>query len=256
MPDCSKTGDDGAKHAMLCANTSGGLGMSAKRTARCKGLRRGSLGRVILAPVMIALLSGGVAPPLAAETVNILRPVARSAAPDPAETETPAAAPIEPAPAVPGEDGTAGPDLATAAPINLYEVSPPARNGVIPRTRWQHRRGHAVWTRTALSALKSHGKPLVDMVPADIDDWCPAYPTASDADRRAFWVGFMSALAKHESTYKARAVGGGRSLVRVAADPACHRARLWLQRRHGRGVAERGREPELCGADHGGHRAP
>jgi len=47
------------------------------------------------------------------------------------------------------------------------------------------------------------------MVPGDINDWCPAYPTASDADRRAFWVGFMSALAKHESTYKARAVGGG-----------------------------------------------
>ena len=183
--------------------------MSAKITARRSGMRRGGLGRVILAPVMVALLSGGVALPLVAETVNVLRPVARSAVPDPYTTPPTAAAPIEPAPAVPGEGGTAGPDLATAAPINLYEVSPPARNGVIPRTRWQHRRGHAVWTRTALSALKSHGKPLVDMVPADIDDWCPAYPTASDADRRAFWVGFMSALAKHESTYKARAVGGG-----------------------------------------------
>ena len=27
--------------------------------------------------------------------------------------------------------------------------------------------------------------------------------------RRAFWVGMMSALSKHESTYNTRAVGGG-----------------------------------------------
>ncbi len=70
-------------------------------------------------------------------------------------------------------------------------------------------KGHAVWTRAAMSALKDHGKPLVDMVPKDIDTWCPAYRSATDRDRRAFWVGFLSALAKHESTYKPRAVGGG-----------------------------------------------
>ncbi|HBR38575.1 MAG TPA: lytic transglycosylase, partial [Sulfitobacter pontiacus] len=52
--------------------------MSAKITARRSGMRRGGLGRVIL-----ALLSGGVALPLVAETVNVLRPVARSAVPDP-----------------------------------------------------------------------------------------------------------------------------------------------------------------------------
>ena len=68
---------------------------------------------------------------------------------------------------------------------------------------------HALWTQAALSALKEHGKPLVDMVPDDIADWCPKYPDAEPAERRAFWVGFLSALAKHESTYKPRAVGGG-----------------------------------------------
>ncbi len=86
---------------------------------------------------------------------------------------------------------------------------PPARNPHLPRTRWQHMQGHQIWTRSALSALKSHGQPLVDLVPADIDTWCPAYANASDRDRRAFWVGFMSALAKYESTYKPWAVGGG-----------------------------------------------
>lgn len=184
--------------------------MSVKNSARRKRLRRDGSPRVILGAAVIALcLWGGVTLPAVAETVNVLRPIARGAVSDPAPATAPTAPPIEPAPALTGEDGGSKPDLTTAAPITLYDVSPPARSAVIPRTRWQHRRGHAIWTRTALSALKSHGKPLVDMVPADVEEWCPAYPTASDADRRAFWVGFMSALAKHESTYKARAVGGG-----------------------------------------------
>ncbi|APE45339.1 lytic transglycosylase [Sulfitobacter alexandrii] len=88
-------------------------------------------------------------------------------------------------------------------------LRPKARAPNLPRTRWQHMAGHALWTRTALAALKAHGKPLVDMVPGDIDTWCPAYPQADERRRRAFWVGFLSALAKHESTYKPWAVGGG-----------------------------------------------
>jgi hypothetical protein len=108
-------------------------------------------------------------------------------------------------------DGNVSRPADMKAPQMLFEdgFRPPARTGRIPRTRWQHMEGHAVWTRAALSALKSHGKPLVELIPADIENWCPAYEQASDADRRAFWVGFMSSLAKHESTYKPWAVGGG-----------------------------------------------
>ena len=91
----------------------------------------------------------------------------------------------------------------------LTDLRPPVRPENLPRTRWEHMEGHSVWTRAALSALKDHGKPLVELVPRDIEAWCPAYSEASDADRRAFWVGFLSALAKHESTYKPWAVGGG-----------------------------------------------
>lgn len=103
-------------------------------------------------------------------------------------------------------------DTGVSVPIvdgDTIEVRPPVRVPHIPRTRWQHMEGHSVWTRAALSALKSHGSPLVDMVPGDITNWCPAYAGNDDAQRRAFWVGYMSALAKHESTYKPWAVGGG-----------------------------------------------
>lgn len=89
------------------------------------------------------------------------------------------------------------------------DLRPPARAATLPRTRFQHMQDHAMWTRVALAALKSHGQPLVEMVPGDVTDWCPAYPQADAAGRRAFWVGFLSALSKHESTYRASAVGGG-----------------------------------------------
>lgn len=88
-------------------------------------------------------------------------------------------------------------------------VRPVARDGNLPNTRWTHQPAHVLWNRAALSALKSHGRALTEMVPADYAHWCPAYRSASDKERRAFWVGFLSTLAKYESTYKPRAVGGG-----------------------------------------------
>ena len=91
----------------------------------------------------------------------------------------------------------------------LSALRAPVRDSNVPRTRWIHQTDHLIWNRAALSALKGHAAPLVEMVPKDIQTWCPHYPEASDADRRAFWLGFMSALAKFESTYNPDAVGGG-----------------------------------------------
>ncbi|MFU1477155.1 transglycosylase SLT domain-containing protein [Roseovarius sp. C7] len=111
---------------------------------------------------------------------------------------------------LPGEmqDGMAD-DLAVTPRPEWAMSRPQARLETLPQTRWQGRRGSDMWTRAALGALKTHGKRLVNTVPADIGNWCPAYPVASPEDRRAFWVGLMSTLAKHESTYRPDAVGGG-----------------------------------------------
>lgn len=79
----------------------------------------------------------------------------------------------------------------------------------VPTARWDHRPAGRIWTRAAISALKAHGKPILQTVPRDIADWCPAYPKADMDQRAAFWAGFLSALAKHESTYRQAAVGGG-----------------------------------------------
>lgn len=79
----------------------------------------------------------------------------------------------------------------------------------LPATRWDHRPEAEVWTRGALDALAEDGEALVATVPADVEAWCPAYPGNGPEARAAFWVGLMSALAKHESTWNPAAVGGG-----------------------------------------------
>ena len=78
-----------------------------------------------------------------------------------------------------------------------------------PVMRWDHRPEAAVWTEASLDALQTHGAVLPALVPSDIAQWCPGYESASLPDRRAFWAGLFSALAKHESTWNPRAIGGG-----------------------------------------------
>lgn len=86
------------------------------------------------------------------------------------------------------------------------EVIRPVVRGVsLPKVAWEN----PAWTRAALSALHAHGKALRDSAPRDVGAWCPAYVGADQNGRAAFWVGFLSALAKHESTWRADAVGGG-----------------------------------------------
>jgi hypothetical protein len=80
---------------------------------------------------------------------------------------------------------------------------------LLPVMRWDHRPEADQWTAATLAALRTEGAVLESTVPADISAFCPAYVTAAPVDRRAFWAGFLSALAKHESTWNPHAKGGG-----------------------------------------------
>lgn len=100
--------------------------------------------------------------------------------------------------------------------------SPPAAEQVM---RWDNHPDAASWTETTIAALDTHGAALVNTMPADIDTWCPAYKTADLEGRKAFWTGLLSTLAKHESTWNPRAVGGGGKwfgLVQIAPATARH----------------------------------
>lgn len=81
--------------------------------------------------------------------------------------------------------------------------------GDVPVMRWDHRPEATEWTRATMTAVGTHGASLLNLVPADIAQYCPAYPKASAHNRAAFWSGLLSALAKHESTWNPTAAGGG-----------------------------------------------
>ncbi len=100
----------------------------------------------------------------------------------------------------------ARPEVLTPGPDT---VRPAPREAQIPRMRWEYRRGGLLWTRVTLSAIRGHGRPLLDVVPEDIADWCPAYPEQDAEGRAAFWAALISTLSRYESTWNPRAVGGG-----------------------------------------------
>lgn len=74
---------------------------------------------------------------------------------------------------------------------------------------WGQRAEGGRWTASVMQALDRQGAPLVASVPSDIDVYCPGYRTADEEARKAFWVTFLSALAKHESTWRPEVSGGG-----------------------------------------------
>lgn len=90
--------------------------------------------------------------------------------------------------------------------------------------RWDHRPEAATWTQRTLVAVAGEDEDLAGLVPADIATFCPGYKTATMAERRSFWVGLISATAKHESTWNPRASGGGgRYLGLMQISPATAR---------------------------------
>ena len=99
--------------------------------------------------------------------------------------------------------------LTACAPVRLPDVGALLAGVTLPAMRWDHLPDAADWTRRSLIALARHDNVLAARVPADIAAWCPGYEKASLQDRRAFWAGLMSATAKYESGWNARASGGG-----------------------------------------------
>lgn len=89
------------------------------------------------------------------------------------------------------------------------EKETPAVEDFPPTMRWDHTAQGETWTQASMTALQQQGIPLVSLTPGDIESWCPAYPEADAKQRAAFWTGMFSALAKHESTWRQDAVGGG-----------------------------------------------
>lgn len=99
--------------------------------------------------------------------------------------------------------------LTACAPPSLPDLAALLPSVSLPAMRWDARPEAAVWTRSALQSVAARDAALAAQVPGDIDAFCPGYAKATMANRRAFWVGLMSATAKYESGFNPAAVGGG-----------------------------------------------
>lgn len=80
---------------------------------------------------------------------------------------------------------------------------------VAPPMQWDHHPEGEEWTESTLVAISTKDPLLSQRIPADIDTWCPGYEEAELEERRAFWAGLLSAVAKYESTWNPIASGGG-----------------------------------------------
>jgi len=78
-----------------------------------------------------------------------------------------------------------------------------------PPMQWDHHPQAEEWTESTLVALSTKDPILSEHVPADIESWCPGYAEAPVEERRAFWAGLLSAVARYESTWNPAASGGG-----------------------------------------------
>lgn len=96
--------------------------------------------------------------------------------------------------------------LGCVMPTETPEVQQAA---FLPAMRWDHRPEADDWTAATLAALRAEGAVLASTVPADVDTFCPKYADATMPERRAFWAGLLSSIAKYESTWNPRAKGGG-----------------------------------------------
>ena len=100
----------------------------------------------------------------------------------------------------------------TAFALCLAFSTPAAANEAkstpnLPAMRWDHTTSGAAWTAEALARVADHDAELTNLIPKDVETYCPGYAKASDEDRRAFWVAILSATAKYESGYNAKAMG-------------------------------------------------
>ncbi|WP_051521199.1 transglycosylase SLT domain-containing protein [Rubellimicrobium mesophilum] len=88
-------------------------------------------------------------------------------------------------------------------------LRPEARPVFTAEARWDGKAQGEAWSVAAMKAIEEAPRDLTDLVPADIDGWCPGYEDNPAHLRAAFWVGTVSALARFESNFNPQAQGGG-----------------------------------------------
>ena len=79
----------------------------------------------------------------------------------------------------------------TVEPIKSREITP----------LWIDHKDGSLFTQYTRELLREHGNEMMQVVPRDIDKYCPEYKDFSAQEREDFYLLFFSAIAKHESNF-------------------------------------------------------
>ena len=96
--------------------------------------------------------------------------------------------------------------FAAAIEATIANTAAGAVNTTTPASataRWGSAPPRDAWTQMALAAVDQVGSELwaPGFIPSDIQAYCPAYANKAVGDRKLFWVGLISSLAKFESNF-------------------------------------------------------
>ena len=113
--------------------------------------------------------------------------------------------------------------LAAFLPAACGDFASRASQPAIPVTQWDHRPEAEDWSRATIAAIANGGNALVETPLDDVAAFCPGYDSATESERKKFWVALFSGLAKYESTWNPRAAGAGgryRGLLQILPQTA------------------------------------
>lgn len=99
--------------------------------------------------------------------------------------------------------------LVGCVPSDAAQIGLAPSHSPRPAMGWDHRPEAGEWTERILAAIATRDDVLAHRLPADIAAWCPGYAANALPERRAFWAGMVSAVAKYESSWNPQAAGGG-----------------------------------------------
>lgn len=80
--------------------------------------------------------------------------------------------------------------------------TPPADPSEVIRARWEGKaRDGAAWSQYVFAQIPVVAPNLLAKNPADVAQFCPAYPSLSATDKKNFWVYLFSAITELESNF-------------------------------------------------------
>lgn len=99
--------------------------------------------------------------------------------------------------------------LLAALALSACGIAPQSAAAPEIVTRWDHRHEAGAWNAAAMAALQGPGAAMLAEHLSDAEEFCPNWDHADAEGRAAFWVAFMSGLARFESNHRPEARGAG-----------------------------------------------